>query len=409
LLNSTVETYARSITLIRRLHVRVGLLTLLMALAACNLPSQTATPTPLIPTIPALTSEPTSEAATTEPSRPAPTADAAAFEQTLREALIAEDFATIETLMGEAFLMQYSGGEGGLIAISDSISLLRDSLLSGPDPIAFDETVAPGSLIDGQATPGLILNHSLFSRGWGASGTDHAGVLIALDELGNPYFGGLIYARGGFAEAQSTSEPTGEAQPTAEAGAPTPQPARRGDSIYESDFRIGWALFDEDRVTSQRSEDGYQLNVLGNWAGWSYSTQIDESEFYAEITAEPLECPDRQGSYGLMFHYVDTTHFRLFIVWCDGQFSLVERTESNRAAVLHEAELPEGIDPAAGEHRLGVLAQGNTLAMYMDDIRVGAVTVGSMPEGDMGPYAETIGAQSISVLFSRLAVFEPGR
>src|SRR5436309_3489868 len=64
------------------------------------------------------------------------------------------------------------------------------------------------------------------------------------------------------------------------------------------------------------------------------------------------------------------------------------------------------IDPTTGEHKVGVLAQGTNLTLYVDDYRVNAVGVSDMPSGDVGPYAETTGPETISVLFTHLIVYQ---
>jgi hypothetical protein len=248
---------------------------------------------------------------------------------------------------------------------------------------------------------------ALFSTGWGAENSDQAIVYISASGSGALYFSGLLYARGGFPNATASAGDQGTVPTPTTAAAPTPNAAPHGPTLYQTDFRAGWAIFDAENVRSGHIEDGYRFEVSGSFAGWAYSTRVNQSEFYAEITVRAEECPQGQGAYGLVFQYEDDTHFRFLVVWCSGLYSLFQRTEGNRATRLEEASLPTGIDPTTGEHRIGVLALNNVLTLYVDDIRLAAIGVSEMPAGDVGPYAETTGSQAISVVFGGLSVYQP--
>jgi len=379
----------------------LSLAALLLVSIACNLPAQsvqeppTASPTPLPPT--------PLDTSTVLP--PSSADDLDTFAQQLQQSLVAEDYATLERLMGEAFSMGYLDGASGLITVTDAVTLLRDELLSGTDPIAFDPSIDVATIGLSELEPaGIAVARALFSTGWGAENVDQALIFISTADDGRFYFSGMLYARGGFPAAPIPN--TAELPPTLVA-APTPNPAPHGPALYQTDFRAGWAILDEESVRSEHTEDGYRLDVFGSWAGWAYTTRVNQSQFYAEITARPEQCPVGQGSYGLMFHHQDSTHFRFFVIWCSGLYSLHQRSEQNRAVRLEENALPTSINPSSGEHRIGVLALNNVLTLYVDDIRVAAIGVSEMPSGDVGPYVETTGPQTTSVTFTELRVYQP--
>ena len=233
--------------------------------------------------------------------------------------------------------------------------------------------------------------------------------MLAVSADGSFYFGGVIYARGGFANVQAIATPTIAQVPSTQPVVATlePSPASHGPSIYHTDFLSGWAIFDELQVHTSHTGDGYLINVQGPWAGWTYTTRLHESNFYAEITAHPSECPSGQGTYGLVFHYEDESHFRAFVVWCSGLFSAFERTEASRANLLIEGALPQGLDISMGDHRIGVLANNNTLKFFVDDYEIGHIGMAEFPAGDIGPYVESTGSQPISILFTDLNIYSP--
>ncbi len=188
-------------------------------------------------------------------------------------------------------------------------------------------------------------------------------------------------------------------------GGAQPDPPEVGSVLYETDFSIGWPILEIDNGSTQPRSDGYLMDVA-EYGLWAYTTQAGYSAFYVEVEAVPQQCPSGQGSYGVMFHYVSDTSFRVLIVTCSGRYVLFERTSDVRAKVMAEDVLPDPVRPGSGTHRVGVLSSDGKLTLYVDDYLVSSVTVVTMPAGDVGPYVETTGAP-ISVLFTRLAVYAP--
>jgi hypothetical protein len=386
-------------------RIAVCLAALAAAGIACNMPSSAVTPTTeSVPVTITETTAVTVEISVTPATQPPDSED---LTERLQSALIGKDFETLKSLMGDAFLIQFAGGERGLIAINDAVALLRTDLLSGPDPISFDAAIDPTLAFEGTLNiPELDLVESLFSKGWGAQNVDHAIVLVGETPSGSEYFAGLIYARQGFASMLPTltAAPPTSASATGTSDAASPNPAPRGAIQYESDFRQGWPIFNDEHVTSQHSIDGYLLNVANAWGGWAFTSHIDIATYYAEIAVTPQSCPESQGSYGLIFNHTDSDEFLVFVVECNGTYTLWERTPTARSQTLLSGDLPASLDAKSGEHKLGVLTEGNNLALYVDDIRLGTVSY-TVSGGDFGPYVETTGSSVMSALFTNLSIF----
>lgn len=385
-------------------HLTFSLMAIIIAGLACNVPSPDAAPTDQ-PTL-APTADVTSSTAETIDQPTTQPAEVEAIDETLRVALISEDFDALESLMGDAFLLQFTGGERGLITVNDAIELLRTDLLSGPNPIAFNAEIDPEVAFGTEINiPEIDLAPPLFSTEWGAENEDHAIVLIGRDASGSEYFAGLIYARQGFAGVRPTQvtsvTPTAAETPNEN----SPDPAPRGSIRYESDFLQGWPSFNDEHVTSQHNASGYLLSVVSTWGGWAFTSQIDVATYYAEIAVVPQECPESQGSYGLIFNHRDSDEFLVFVIECNGTFTLWERTATTRSQMLATDELPDGIEAQSGEHRLGVLTEGGNLALYIDDFRVATVNR-AVSGGDFGPYVETSGSAAMSALFTNLSIYD---
>jgi hypothetical protein len=207
-------------------------------------------------------------------------------------------------------------------------------------------------------------------------------------------------------------EPTATSGPTLTVAVPPTAGALpdHGEAIYTTDFTSGWTT-----VTSERdgevlgnatiTPDGYLFEVAKNWGHWVFTTRADAGAFYAEITAVPEACPAGRGAYGLLFHHVDNSTFRAFMVTCGGDYALRESTASGEDDLV-AGSLPEGIDPSTGEHTLAVQAYQGNLTVFVDGTGIDAVSVPDLPAGDFGPYTET-GDDPITILFTRLEVYEP--
>lgn len=184
-----------------------------------------------------------------------------------------------------------------------------------------------------------------------------------------------------------------------------PDPPEVGTLIYETDFRVIWPELEQDNGSATPRADGYLLDVTEFYL-YTFTTQARQSAFYAEVTATPQTCPVGSGAYGLMFHFESETRFRYAVATCAGRFGLFERTATNEVAQLAEGRLPDAVTPGSGAHRIGVLAENNSLTIYVDDYPLASVTVTAMPSGDIGPYVETTDVP-ISILYTRMAIFEP--
>lgn len=202
--------------------------------------------------------------------------------------------------------------------------------------------------------------------------------------------------------------PTPQAETTQEGGGGGAAPAH-GDAIYETDFASGWPKYEDPVLgTINPTSSGYEFHIIVQ-ALWHTTLTLPKDEccieFYVELDAYPTQCPVGQAWYGMVYHFEDKEHFRMFIVTCSGKWVLYERDLANRALELGRGDI-SGIDTASGTHTLGLLAKSNTITVYVDNQEFGKVGVPDMPAGDIGPYAETNGAP-MTVYFTRMVVYKP--
>ncbi len=140
--------------------------------------------------------------------------------------------------------------------------------------------------------------------------------------------------------------------------------------------------------TAIKFEDGYlKLTALKNVSGWRVSWPVVE-DFYLEATLKTPEC-EGSDHYGLMFRVPADSGANkgyLFAITCDGRYSL--RRWDGTAQVMHfpiSWTAHEAI--LKGENatnKLGVMARGAGLALYINGEKVNEVTDSTHLEGKFG-------------------------
>ncbi len=202
-----------------------------------------------------------------------------------------------------------------------------------------------------------------------------------------------------------TSEP-GIETPTPIVGTPGGPPAH-GAMVYQTDFQTGWANLTSGGGlgTSTVVAEGYRIEVAPNWGHYGYTTRAPVSSFYAEMDVTPEQCPPGKGEYGMIFDYVDNSHYSYYVVSCSGSYLLYTVSDTGGNA-LANGVLPQTITPASGRHIIGLYVAATTISMYVDNQQIGSAAAAEMPAGDIGPYVKT-DTEAVTATFSRLSVYQP--
>lgn len=124
----------------------------------------------------------------------------------LRAALASRDYAGLQAMMGDAFVLGVYRAEGMTLDPSAARTALETQYLppaahavdTTDDRTAFPAIDPPlQTLLD----PALVVDQLLFSRGWGADGAGEAVLVLAEDAGGRVYWHGMLLATAGFAAA----------------------------------------------------------------------------------------------------------------------------------------------------------------------------------------------------------------
>lgn len=139
-------------------------------------------------------------------------------------------------------------------------------------------------------------------------------------------------------------------------------------------------------------------NVNG-WHSWSLGGRRI-GNFYLEATFKIGNCSSIDR-YGLVFRAPDTSQGYFYGASCNGQFGLTRwDTKGQLVDWKTAAPLKAGPDQT---NRLGVMARGNTLTLYINGEEVANLTDNRYNEGSFGFYIASHGTYALNVQVEEVA------
>jgi len=151
--------------------------------------------------------------------------------------------------------------------------------------------------------------------------------------------------------------------------------------------------------TTIKFEDGFlKLTSQTDLDGWRVSWPVIE-DFYLEATLQTPEC-EGSDHFGLMFRVpADSRAGKgyLFGITCDGRYSL-RRWDGRTMQFLINRTASDAINEGADvENKLGVMARGANLALYINGEMVNEVTDSDFLEGKFGFFVGGFNVDNLSV------------
>ena len=161
-------------------------------------------------------------------------------------------------------------------------------------------------------------------------------------------------------------------------------------------------------------KDGYlEMTGLTTMAGWRLPMISQQTNSYIELTVNSGACQGKD-SYGIIFRvpvFKEPTQGYLYEVTCDGYLRLWEW--NGNARPKGEAEVlinwKESMDIKAGANqvnRLGVMAVGKSLRIYVNGIPQGEVSDSTYPAGFFGAFVRSVTTSKYTVKFDEMKVWE---
>ncbi len=152
-----------------------------------------------------------------------------------------------------------------------------------------------------------------------------------------------------------------------------------------------WSTGSDQFTTALLQDGSFNLTGLTTTAGWRLPALEATSNIYIEMTMRPATCSGRDN-YGIIFripvrHQADQGY--LFGVSCDGQYNLWKwdgkEQPDGKAATLVYWKKNDAIQTGANQtNRLGVLAVGDRITLYVNGVKLEEVRDTSYSSGHFG-------------------------
>jgi hypothetical protein len=213
------------------------------------------------------------------------------------------------------------------------------------------------------------------------------------------------------ATAISSSTPTPSPTPLASATLLAGDPrVTLGNPTWRDEFASGanWPLGEDGFTRAQVVDGELVLTGLTTTDGWRLSWPVVK-DFYLEMTVETGTCAG-SDHYGLIARVPDlhaANQGYLFGVTCDGRYSLRAwdgEVMTNLVRATASASIQAG---SAQENRVGLLATGNQLILYLNGVRLTELEDSRFSEeGSFGVFVGARQTSNFTIHVSEIAYWE---
>lgn len=187
---------------------------------------------------------------------------------------------------------------------------------------------------------------------------------------------------------------------------------RSQEPLYSQDFSLddgSWPTGADDRVSASVVEGAYHMAVttpqLLAWNNDGYLSTLDLDDFLAEVDVRVVH-PIPSSGYGLVFRARETS--RLYAFWLsDDRYELIRMDGSGQRWTWLQPLTPStAIRLEEGAvNRLGVLAEGDTITLLINDTVVFQTQDDTLATGRVGLAVSTNDVAGIEVAFDNLTVW----
>jgi hypothetical protein len=218
-------------------------------------------------------------------------------------------------------------------------------------------------------------------------------------------------------EEPTVELPTATIAPTStRAPTPKPKPTATTASVPTG---VG-VLFSDDFSSQQATEDnGWNFDSTDNvdraWAPNQYTISVHKTNYlgygtpdgeYTDFGAEAeAQATSEYAKYGLRFRIADGDNYYIFVITTDGKYyvdKLVQDEWADPSPVKSTAS--QYIKKGKVKNRLGVLAQGSKISLYINGFLVKTFTDDSIDSGSVGVLAGAGDNDTAETVFSRFTV-----
>jgi hypothetical protein len=191
--------------------------------------------------------------------------------------------------------------------------------------------------------------------------------------------------------ATATAAPPTETPTLAPSKTPPAEDPRQtlGNPNVKDDFSYdtGWYLYEDDQVKFSIKDNKLVMadkEAVPNYEKWGVHGPPALTNFYIEMTAKFGECSG-MDRYGMLLRAPDPNHGYVLMITCDGRYSLRNWNGKEFVNLVKWTE-SERINAGSGQgNRLGLMARGDTLTVYINGGQVARVEDDAYSSGRYGP------------------------
>ena len=213
---------------------------------------------------------------------------------------------------------------------------------------------------------------------------------------------------------------TAETAPPAETEAATPAPLdtaaieqrvdeiKANDATATDDFRSdsgAWATGDDDDSTVAYANRALRVLVKHpDWLAWS-DGDLTLGDFLLETDVTAVSGQE-DGQFGLLFRKVDDQNYYFYGIDASGNFGLWKKVDDEWQSIIDWQATDAVVMEKGATRRLGVLAEGSTIALLIDGTPLAQVEDDSFDQGGVAVVSGTFSAPEYETTFDNLEAWD---
>jgi hypothetical protein len=176
--------------------------------------------------------------------------------------------------------------------------------------------------------------------------------------------------------------------------------------IFSDRFRRDegvWLTGEFDNMAATVRSGGLHLAVTApQIVGWS-SADVSVADFLLEVDAS-IDDANLPGQVGVFFRKVDDGNYYYYAIEQGGNFGLWKKVDNVWSTLIDWT--PASTIASDAVNRLGVWAEGSTIALFVNDVPLAQVTDDTFAEGVIAVAAGTFAEPELTAVFDDVEVWE---
>ncbi len=211
------------------------------------------------------------------------------------------------------------------------------------------------------------------------------------------------------ATPSSTSEPTSTDIPT-----PTLEPTifaaptRPAEQVFKDDFSNdqGWYTEENERFGFYYEDETYRIYVnIRSAQIWSIR-EDERRDVILEVDAARVEGPE-DGYFGLVCRQMDDENYYALVIGSDGFYGILKMEDGEDEFIGEGVDRSSILNSGTSVNRLRAECIGDSLTLFVNDVRMLEVNDDDISSGVVGLLAGTRRTEGVVAAFDNFAIFRP--